>query len=956
MATKTAQILNKDGINAAQAQADAIAASATPAVSSNSFVFVAAFDGTNDIKTNPAYSRDTQSTAVGALSDLVIQSENVQVRYFPGVGTPGTLPLSSVFPTQQSIDPAQKAYNRFAAAAAQLLAAHPDGSVTTMLASFSRGSVPAAIFSQMLYENGLVYEDPITKTNTMLIAPGEVNVAANLVLSPVATAAEGNLDFINVSQTTVVLADNETRYFYTQSTFNHSGVTTIPTLGNHGDIGSFYDNGLGGIYLDAYRRYFSNTGLNLAPVTDLPGRAYTLGDPVVIHAEVFDPLHPLDTFKNLFKYGPNTPLQTSTVGQPAQTSLTSNGDVTTFVDYAGRSVTVNSIAGITQSVTITPPGETTGTTVDYSNRPNQPVPQTISLVTVDTVWGGPTAAEQVPYNDPIRLSSATADDTVAAAAASVPADRLVLDLDGDGIINNSAERLSEYYDGAQETRLDPSLLSDAGSLDFERDGDRASWLRVTGQGLPGGWLSFLTAAAAQTPSGARDDNGESGDQDAGDAVSLTDTGASASVKVAPASGASVPIVSIEADTQPLWELEPSLAGERTGDFVSGAPGLSGSDTPSNESLASVARSLGQNPFGDAGRLAAADLILNVTDGMAARLYGSAFNDEERAVVESLLEQLHDKGGLGVQRDSAGLNAFLPSTQELASQVATAPVEPEGGVTQMAASAAAADGTAGVGFLPTVLDQPDLGLTPPPPSLVTGTGQGGTDPITAAQSGLDQALPDGPAGPAARPPDRIMDGLLMPGDPFSGVFGPDPGAFDPGFVVPSPPPPAPPELPPAPPEAPPAPDGPPPSPVADHPSSFVSRPDPEMFDPVFVAPAPPPAPPEASPTPPESPPAPYVPPSAPYVPPPLWDNGFDYWSPDPWAWLVPPPPVYTPPLVVYEPPPTYYQPPPIYEPPPLSYTLPGFYGPPPTLYEPEPFVYEPPPIFYEPPPISFDFFG
>src|SRR5712691_10834041 len=644
MATKTVQTLSAEQISGAQAQADAIAASAPSAVSPNAFVFVAAFDGTNNIKDDPMFSGDKLSTAVGAMSDQVIQGANVQVGYYPGVGTPGTLPLSRAFPTDQAIVTAQKAYNEFAAAAAQWLANNPGGSVTTMLTSFSRGSVAAAIFSQMLYENGLVYVDPINNTSTMLIAPGEVNVPANLVISPVGTGAGGNLNFVNVGQTTVVLANNETRMLYKQSTYNDPGVTTIATLGNHGDIGSFYDNGLGGIYLDAYQQYFSKAGLNLAPLTDLTGRAYVPGVPVVIHAEVFDPLHPLDTFQNLFNYGLNTPLQTATVGKPAQTSLTSNGEVTTFVDYAGKTVTVNSIAGITQSVTITPPGETTGTTVYYNYQLDQPVIQTIpnadramletegqptSLVTGGTVLGGPTAAEQVTFNDPILLNTPTADDTAAAPAVSVPADRLELDLK-DGIINDSAERLSEYYDGTQETRLDPNLSSDSRSRDFEPNGDRSDFLRLTGQGLPGGWLSILAATAVPDHLLSHSD------------LPLSQQDVELRPVTAPLADVAL------ADKQPLFESAASLAGQPTGDFGIQleqqrlvGPSLLGSDATSSDSLAIAKRILGQNPFGDAGRLVVIDAILSVTDGTNARLNLSVFTDDERSV----LEQLRDEGVL-----------------------------------------------------------------------------------------------------------------------------------------------------------------------------------------------------------------------------------------------------------------------------------------------------------------------
>lgn len=375
MSTQIVQTETGAQVSAIQAQANAIATSVTSAVSSNTFVFFAAFDGTNDIKDNPTFSGDLQSTAVGALSNQVIQSANVQVGYYPGVGTPGTLPGSSIFPTQEAIHTAQQAYNDFAAAAANWLTDNPGGSVTAMEASFSRGSVAAAIFSQMLYENGLV--NPTT--GSVLIPPGQVGVSANLVISPVTTGASGNLDFApNVQNTTVVLANNEYRTLYMQAIYNEPGVTTIGMTGNHGDVGSIYDSGIGGIALQAYQQYFSNAGLSIAPI--LPSREFAPNAPVVIHAEVFDPLHPFDTIQNLSTYGSvanNTPLQTVAVGQPGQGYCTSDGDVATFVDYKGNTITINSVGRITQTVTITPPGAASGTTVDYSMLPNQPILQTV---------------------------------------------------------------------------------------------------------------------------------------------------------------------------------------------------------------------------------------------------------------------------------------------------------------------------------------------------------------------------------------------------------------------------------------------------------------------------------------------------------------------------------------------------------------------------------------------------
>lgn len=94
MATETVKTLTPEEVSAAQAQGDAIADSGTQAASGDTFVFFAGFDGTNNIKDNPAYSHDPQSTAVGALSDQVekgsVGNNNVLAKYYPGVGTPGT--------------------------------------------------------------------------------------------------------------------------------------------------------------------------------------------------------------------------------------------------------------------------------------------------------------------------------------------------------------------------------------------------------------------------------------------------------------------------------------------------------------------------------------------------------------------------------------------------------------------------------------------------------------------------------------------------------------------------------------------------------------------------------------------------------------------------------------------------------------------------------------------------
>jgi len=193
-------------INAVQTLGNTIPATVTAPIAPNTFTFWAGFNGTNNMSSNPAYSGDVQSTAIGAMYQQISDAKqaNVVAREYDGGGTPGTTVGSSVFPTQQAIVTATNAYNDFAEQANTWLQTNPGGSVTTMLASFSRGSIAAAVFSQMLYEKGLVYK------GTMLVQPGQVGVSANLVISGVNSGGNGDVPFAhNVQNSIQVVAAND---------------------------------------------------------------------------------------------------------------------------------------------------------------------------------------------------------------------------------------------------------------------------------------------------------------------------------------------------------------------------------------------------------------------------------------------------------------------------------------------------------------------------------------------------------------------------------------------------------------------------------------------------------------------------------------------------------------------------------------------------------------------------
>ena len=118
MSTQIAKTLNASDVAAAQKAADAVAAAANPAIPANTFVFFVGFDGTRNIASNPAYSGDPQSTAVGQIYNQVFEANigknKIKTYYVPGVGTPGTQPGSEILPTAQAKLDAERAYNTYA--------------------------------------------------------------------------------------------------------------------------------------------------------------------------------------------------------------------------------------------------------------------------------------------------------------------------------------------------------------------------------------------------------------------------------------------------------------------------------------------------------------------------------------------------------------------------------------------------------------------------------------------------------------------------------------------------------------------------------------------------------------------------------------------------------------------------------------------------------------------------
>jgi hypothetical protein len=165
--------LNAAQVIAAQSQAQSIASSATNVIGSNKFVFFAAFDGTNNDRSNPALAGDTQSTNVGVLEQMVrfgnASNGNVQSGYYAGPGTPSAqvlvtgsttgAGLGQFFPTQQMQAIANQAYIDFQREARDWLAADPTRSpadITTAITGFSRGAPTGVIFLQQKIQRILI--------------------------------------------------------------------------------------------------------------------------------------------------------------------------------------------------------------------------------------------------------------------------------------------------------------------------------------------------------------------------------------------------------------------------------------------------------------------------------------------------------------------------------------------------------------------------------------------------------------------------------------------------------------------------------------------------------------------------------------------------------------------------------------------------------------------------------
>lgn len=197
-----------------------------------SFVFFAAFDGTNNDKDNvPRGELCTNVAQLWQQFETGKAAAPAGTRYgggyYKGPGAPGTLSRSSWLPervTEQVIAAAEDAYHDFCS---QAVGAGARKNVVVALTSFSRGGASAAIFSQMIFERGLLDPD----TREQLMPAKTVPIVGGVLFDPVMTGVHKTLAYPPNAQNLVVLrALNEYRYFFKGAEYRHHPPSTINTF------------------------------------------------------------------------------------------------------------------------------------------------------------------------------------------------------------------------------------------------------------------------------------------------------------------------------------------------------------------------------------------------------------------------------------------------------------------------------------------------------------------------------------------------------------------------------------------------------------------------------------------------------------------------------------------------------------------------------------------------------
>ena len=242
------------------------------------FVFFAAFDGTYNDRQNLKKSNTRQKTNVAMLyeqaNSLDEPNPNQKKAYYAGVGTGGHtfggFDAASTTPTPYVVRTAKLAYQQFVTETREWLKVEGRSAndVSAAITGFSRGAGTAVLFARMLNDGLMPDGTPVAAGAADLPA---VKIVATLLFDPVFTGIYLDLRLpANIKKNVVVLkALDEFRSAFRAADFGDApAIQTIGFRGNHGNIGGFYDNGIGALVLEGATTFFKRSGIAMANVPD----------------------------------------------------------------------------------------------------------------------------------------------------------------------------------------------------------------------------------------------------------------------------------------------------------------------------------------------------------------------------------------------------------------------------------------------------------------------------------------------------------------------------------------------------------------------------------------------------------------------------------------------------------------------------------------------------------------
>ncbi|HAX21834.1 MAG TPA: hypothetical protein DCY64_16350 [Hydrogenophaga sp.] len=308
MGTTIERHLSREEVQQVQIQRDAMGQlHGAPA---GKFVFLAAFDGTNNDKDNLRLSGNPYPTNVANLFDPAEKASwangNLQARYYPGVGTGGEmgdLLQAGPFPTEPVRAAANKAYRHLVEQAGDFLHNNPSATykdISLSSVGFSRGTASQVLLAQMLNDKGLVTED-----GKVLAPPGGIEVKGMVMFDPVYSYIKGDMRLPpNVQgDVLVVRADDEFRTEFKAADYSRDPrVRTVNLHGNHCGIGGgSHQRGTAAAVLEGSTKYLQNTGVTVA---DVPAsQRFDTNEPVPLHSEAYQTARNGDKLYNVSSDG-----------------------------------------------------------------------------------------------------------------------------------------------------------------------------------------------------------------------------------------------------------------------------------------------------------------------------------------------------------------------------------------------------------------------------------------------------------------------------------------------------------------------------------------------------------------------------------------------------------------------------------------------------------------------------